>query len=355
MGYDPERADAETCIVRFDDHASWTGRLSEMVLVTPRDEKSSSSGGSGGGGGGGGLSDSPRLPRLPFAMSRDSASSDVGGPRPISLCAGWLLGASAMAVASGMSGGQDGVSSIRLSTKSDAAKDGAASLPKRSPAVRAFFGMMMLWLAFSSSLGLMLGLVTAPPRPAPPRLPPCLLAPRPAHAHTRARPPTPAHAHRLSPQGATLLDRPLHSLLDDALDTALRLRRGLLRQPMTVGATGATGAAASAAVPPLLRVALLLPLRAPTVGIASVLLYGLCLRSTVPSVLDELRKGFEIGFKQLRAANSAARSAQQEGLLRAVSGGLKAVVGVLYAARAAALGIGALVLLGSWFEVPPLG
>ena len=159
--------------------------------------------------------------------------------------------------------------------------------------------------------------------------------------------------HLLSLQGAALLDRPLHSLLDDALDTAMRLRRGLLRQPTPLDGAGAAGAAASAAVPPLLRAALLLPLRAPTVGIASVLLYVLCLRSTVPSVLDEMRKGFEIGFKQLRAANSAASSAQQEALLRAVSSGLKAIVGVLQAARAAALGIGALVLLGSWFEGAP--
>ena len=350
LGFDPERSDAETCIVRFDGHANWTGRLSEMVLATPREEKSSSSG--GGGGGGGGLSDSSRLPRLPFALSRGSASSDVGGPRPISLRAGWLLGASAMAVASsGALSGKDGAAPFRLSKSTDPARDGAASAPKRTAVLRAFFGMVLLWLAFSWSLGLMLGLVTAAaPSPA---LPPRHLASHRTTVPTRVLTTPTLPTHLFSLQGAALLDRPLHSLLDDALDTAMRLRRGLLRQPIPLDGAGAAGAAASAAVPPLLRAALLLPLRAPTVGIASVLLYVLCLRSTVPSVLDEMRKGFEIGFKQLRAANSAASSAQQEALLRAVSSGLKAIVGVLQAARAAALGIGALVLLGSWFEGAP--
>lgn len=155
LGFDPERGDAETCIVRFDGHPNWTGRLSEMVLVTPRDEKPSSSGG-----GGGGPSDSSRLPRLPFAMPRSSASSDMGGPRPISLRAGWLLGASAMAVASSVRGGKEGSWSLSLSKSSEPAKDGAASAPRRTAAVRAFIGMLWLWLAFSWSLGLMLGLVT---------------------------------------------------------------------------------------------------------------------------------------------------------------------------------------------------
>ena len=111
--------------------------------------------------------------------------------------------------------------------------------------------------------------------------------------------------------------------------------------------------------------------------------------------MDEVRRGFEIGFRQLRSANSAATSAQQaapagprddarrglppapaahicwasprsrqgpsrarlyllsgpqEAVLQLVSRLLRSAVSVMHAARATALGIGALVLLGSCFE-----
>lgn len=84
--------------------------------------------------------------------------------------------------------------------------------------------------------------------------------------------------------GAALLDKPVHSLLDEALETALRLRRGLLRRPhpplvdaqglgpMGLGRDsylgmqlGAGGGVSAGALPPLLRASLLLPLRMPTV------------------------------------------------------------------------------------------
>lgn len=67
-----------------------------------------------------------------------------------------------------------------------------------------------------------------------------------------------------------------------------------------------------------------------------------------------MRRGFELGFRQLRGANAAAASAQllarQEHLLRLVSTYLRAAAGVTRAARATAIGIGALVLLGNYID-----
>ena len=66
-----------------------------------------------------------------------------------------------------------------------------------------------------------------------------------------------------------------------------------------------------------------------------------------------MRRGFELGFLQLRGANAAASAdllARQERLLRTVSAYLRAAAGVTRAARATAIGILALVLLGNYFD-----
>ena len=102
----------------------------------------------------------------------------------------------------------------------------------------------------------------------------------------------------------------MHSLLDEALETALRLRRGLLRRPhpplvdgqglgpmglgrdsylgMQLGAGGVTGGVSAGALPPLLRASLLLPLRMPTVFFSALLLNLFCVRGAVPATLEEV-------------------------------------------------------------------
>ena len=90
------------------------------------------------------------------------------------------------------------------------------------------------------------------------------------------------------------------------------------------------------------------------------------MRGAVPATLEEIGRGFELGFRQLRrqgsgadAASNAAGSsgagsaqlhARQEALLLAVLRLLRAAAGVMRAARATAIGIGALVLLGTCFD-----
>ena len=110
---------------------------------------------------------------------------------------------------------------------------------------------------------------------------------------------------------------PPHPLTPKALETALRLRRGLLRRPhppLVLGATlqggaglgaAALGGAASAgrspgmqlgqggamggAMPPLLRACVLLPLRMPSLFTSALLLNLLCVRGLVPATLEEVR------------------------------------------------------------------
>ena len=99
---------------------------------------------------------------------------------------------------------------------------------------------------------------------------------------------------------------------------------------------------------------------------SALLLNYLLVRGAVPATLEEIGRGFELGFRQLRrqgsgadAASNAAGSsgagsaqlhARQEALLLAVLRLLRAAAGVMRAARATAIGIGALVLLGTCFD-----
>eukprot|EP00908_Phaeocystis_cordata_P014222 Transcript_25323.p2 GENE.Transcript_25323~~Transcript_25323.p2 ORF type:complete len:281 (+),score=136.75 Transcript_25323:796-1638(+) len=271
-----------------------------MEMLTPRSDKDVEAAAEPRGGGGGGVRGLP----FDFAPARGGAGGGLDpiggaevarrGERPMALRAGWVLGATAMAVSGSVNRAKDGGAA--------AARASARRGTRRGAALRRVLGGMSLLLAFSWTLGIILAL------------------------------------------GAALLDKPVAALLDEALETALRLRRGLLRRPHLP-----PGSAAEA-VPPLLRAALLLPLRMPTVFFCALLLNMLCVRATVPATVDEVRRGFEIGFRQLRSANSAATSAQQEAVLQLVSRLLRSAVSVMHAARATALGIGALVLLGSCFE-----
>ena len=109
--------------------------------------------------------------------------------------------------------------------------------------------------------------------------------------------------------------------------------------------------------------------RLPTAAVvprSALLLNYLLVRGAVPATLEEIGRGFELGFRQLRrqgsgadAASNAAGSsgagsaqlhARQEALLLAVLRLLRAAAGVMRAARATAIGIGALVLLGTCFD-----
>ena len=161
--------------MRFEGHANWTGVLKEMELVEPRAEGKHAAG----------RAAEPRTAaaaaaaaaaagRLPFderpgsfassaaSSHYDGAEARRRGERPMALRAGWVLGATALAITA--QGGstnakegeypEEGSASTRATTARGA---------KRGQVLRQLGGAMALLLAFFWSLG---ALLTRPlPRP----------------------------------------------------------------------------------------------------------------------------------------------------------------------------------------------
>jgi hypothetical protein len=163
--------------VRFEGHANWTGGLAEMELVEPRAEgkhaapwaarRAAAAAAAAAG-------------RPPFDERPGSSASSAGlshhdgadTRRPIALRAGWVLGATALAVTAqgggtnvGPKGGDEPLSPEEGSARTRAA---TARGVKRGQVLRQLGGAVALLLAFFWTLGARLTLTTGPsPSPNP--------------------------------------------------------------------------------------------------------------------------------------------------------------------------------------------
>jgi len=139
---------------------------------------------------------------------------------------------------------------------------------------------------------------------------------------------------------AIVLDQPVTSLVDTALDTLLGVLHSLQLLPSRP---------ASFALPPAARSLLMIPLRLPTVILATALLYML----TFPGydLLVRARHGFEMGFRAVsrsapsNAPSSTAAAEEADERLRAVLGTWNRLIVLVQAARLAAFSIAALAVV----------
>ena len=166
LGYDTEASDREICVVRFEGHANWTGVLKEMELVEPRAADKHAAGRAAEPRTGAAAAAAAAAGRSPFderpGSSASAASSHYDGAearrrgeRPLALRAGWVLGATALAVTA-----QDGSTNAKAeegSTRATTARGG-----KRGQVLRQLGGAMALLLAFFWTLGALRTRTTGP-------------------------------------------------------------------------------------------------------------------------------------------------------------------------------------------------
>lgn len=139
-----------------------------------------------------------------------------------------------------------------------------------------------------------------------------------------------------------LLDRPISSLIDVSL--FMLFRQALPHAP----AAPVDGAAPS--MQQLARFALVTPLRLSSGALASVVLYGACLRDTLPRCLRDVSKGYDEGFRMYRRSRvnpsvPADEDGAHEASLHRVMSLASRSIAVVQAARAAAFGVAFAVML----------